>query len=47
MANAAAAIYVAGIARDLHDGLRRAAASIDSGEAGRVLEALVAASHAP
>jgi anthranilate phosphoribosyltransferase len=45
MANAAAAIFVAGIARDLHDGLRRAAASIDSGEAARVLEALVAESH--
>jgi anthranilate phosphoribosyltransferase len=45
MANAAAAIYVAGIARDLHDGLRRSAASIDSGEAGRVLEALAAESH--
>ena len=46
LANASAAIYVGGIARDIHDGLRRAAASIDSGEAARVLEALVAISNA-
>jgi anthranilate phosphoribosyltransferase len=35
-----------GIARDVHDGLRRAAAAIDSGEAARVLESLVALSNA-
>ena len=46
LANASAAIYVGGIARDIHDGLRRAAAAIDSGEAARVLEALVAISNA-
>ncbi|MCX5653425.1 MAG: anthranilate phosphoribosyltransferase [Planctomycetota bacterium] len=46
LANASAAIYVSGIARDVHDGLRRAAAAIDSGEAARVLESLVALSHA-
>jgi len=46
LANASAAIYVSGIARDVHDGIRRAAAAIDSGEAARVLESLVALSHA-
>ena len=46
LANASAAIYVGGIARDVHDGLRRAAAGIDSGEAARVLESLVALSNA-
>jgi anthranilate phosphoribosyltransferase len=46
LANASAAIYVSGIARDVHDGLRRAAAGIDSGEATRVLESLVALSRA-
>jgi anthranilate phosphoribosyltransferase len=44
--NAAAATYVAGVARDLYDGLALAARSIDSGAAGRVLDALVALSHA-
>jgi len=29
----------------VHDGIRRAAAAIDSGEAARVLESLVALSH--
>ena len=46
LANAGAAIYVSGIARDIHDGINRAAASIDSGAAGRVLESLVRISHA-
>lgn len=39
--NAGAAIYVAGLARDLRDGIDRAAAAIDSGAAGKVLDALV------
>jgi anthranilate phosphoribosyltransferase len=46
LANAAAAIYVAGVARDLDDGLRLAAESIDSGAARKVLESLVELSHA-
>jgi anthranilate phosphoribosyltransferase len=39
--NAAAAVVVAGLAVDLVDGLSAAAASIDSGRAGEVLERLV------
>jgi anthranilate phosphoribosyltransferase len=46
VANAGAAIYVAGVALDLHDGMRRAAESIDSGAAARTLEALARLSHA-
>ena len=46
LANASAAIYVGGIARDVHDGIRRAAAAIDSGEAARVLQSLVTLSNA-
>jgi anthranilate phosphoribosyltransferase len=38
--NAAAALVVAGVARDLRDAIARAAASIDDGEAARVLERL-------
>jgi anthranilate phosphoribosyltransferase len=45
VANAAAAIYVAGVAKDLFDGLKLAAESLDSGAAARVLERLVAMSH--
>jgi anthranilate phosphoribosyltransferase len=45
LANAAAAIYVAGVAADLFDGLKRAAESIDSGAAARVLELLIKLSH--
>ncbi|MBM4019422.1 MAG: anthranilate phosphoribosyltransferase [Planctomycetes bacterium] len=45
LANAAAALYVAGVARDIHDGLRRAAAAVDSGAAAGVLELLVRLSH--
>jgi anthranilate phosphoribosyltransferase len=41
--NAAAAIYVGGLAADLGDGVARAAAAIDSGAAGNVLERLITA----
>ena len=44
--NAAAAIYVGGLAADLDEGVAKAAAAIDSGEAGTVLERLVAATAA-
>lgn len=43
--NAAAALYVAGRARDLSEGVRLAVESVDSGSALRSLEALVAASR--
>jgi anthranilate phosphoribosyltransferase len=39
--NAAAALYVAGAARSVREGLEFAAASIDSGQAARVLEDMV------
>ncbi|TMA66724.1 MAG: anthranilate phosphoribosyltransferase, partial [Deltaproteobacteria bacterium] len=39
--NAAAALVVAGAARDLHEGVGLASASIDSGAATRVLERVV------
>lgn len=42
--NAACALHVAGVASDIADGLDRAAASIDSGAAGEVLENVVAVS---
>ena len=42
--NAAAAIYVAGAATDLADGLTKAAVAIDSGAAADVLERLIATS---
>jgi anthranilate phosphoribosyltransferase len=45
LANAGAAVYVSGVARDIHEGLARAAAGIDSGAAARVLAALVSLSH--
>jgi anthranilate phosphoribosyltransferase len=38
--NAGAAIYVGGLARDLHEGIRLAAVSIDSGNASARLDAL-------
>jgi anthranilate phosphoribosyltransferase len=41
--NAAAAIYVGGLASDLGDGVAKAKAAIDSGAAGNVLDGLVAA----
>jgi anthranilate phosphoribosyltransferase len=43
--NAAAALVVAGEAQDLEDGVRRAAASVDSGAARGVLDRLIAASN--
>jgi anthranilate phosphoribosyltransferase len=45
--NAAAAIYVGGLATDLDDGVVKAAEAIDSGAAGNVLERLIAATAAP
>jgi anthranilate phosphoribosyltransferase len=44
--NAAAAIYVGGLAADLEDGVGKAAAAIDSGAAAGVLERLIAATAA-
>jgi anthranilate phosphoribosyltransferase len=41
--NAAAAIYVGGLAADLDEGVVKAAAAVDSGAAGNVLEELIAA----
>ena len=43
--NAGAAIYVGGLARDLHEGIGLAAVSIDSGNAGARLGALVDATR--
>jgi len=43
--NAAAALYVAGLVRDLSGGVRLAAESVDSGAALRALDALVSASR--
>ncbi|HKO37621.1 MAG TPA: anthranilate phosphoribosyltransferase [Solirubrobacterales bacterium] len=45
--NAAAALYVGGLAPDLEQGVARAAEAIDSGAAANVLERLVAATAAP
>jgi anthranilate phosphoribosyltransferase len=44
--NAAAAIYVGGLAADLEDGVAKAAAAVDSGAAAGVLEKLLAATVA-
>ncbi len=44
--NAAAAIYVGGLAADLEAGVAKAAAAIDSGAAANVLERLIAATAA-
>jgi anthranilate phosphoribosyltransferase len=44
--NAAAAIYVGGVAADLGEGVAMAAEAIDSGAAGNVLERLIAATAA-
>jgi anthranilate phosphoribosyltransferase len=44
--NAAAAIYVGGLAADLSDGVTKAASAIDSGAAANVLERLIAATAA-
>jgi anthranilate phosphoribosyltransferase len=43
--NAGAAVYVGGVARDLHEGIRLAANSIDSGNASARLQALVDATR--
>ena len=43
--NAAAGLVAAGVAADFKDGAARAAAALESGAAGRTLEALVAASR--
>jgi len=43
--NAGAAIYVGGVARDLHEGVRLAASSIDSGRALSRMDALIEASR--
>jgi anthranilate phosphoribosyltransferase len=45
--NAAAAIYVGGLAGDLEEGVGKARESIDSGAAAGVLERLIAATTAP
>jgi len=45
--NAAAAIYVGGLAPDLEQGVAKAAEAIDSGAAAEVLERLKAATAAP
>jgi len=47
LANAAAALYVAGVAADWHEGIERAARAIDSGAAADVLADLVRLSHEP
>ena len=44
--NAAAAIYVGGLAPDLEQGVAKAAEAVDSGAAGNVLDRLVAATGA-
>jgi anthranilate phosphoribosyltransferase len=44
--NAAAAIYVGGLAADLEEGVAKAAAAIESGAAANVLERLIAATAA-
>ena len=45
--NAAAAIYVGGLAADLEEGVAKAAAAIDSGAAAEILERLIAVTVAP
>jgi anthranilate phosphoribosyltransferase len=45
--NAAAAIYLGGLAGDLEEGVGRAADSVDSGAAAGVLERLVEATSSP
>jgi anthranilate phosphoribosyltransferase len=44
--NAAAAIYVGGLAADLEEGVARAAAAVDSGAAAEILDRLIAATVA-
>jgi anthranilate phosphoribosyltransferase len=45
--NAAAAIYVGGLAADLDDGVGKAAAAVDSGAAAGLLDKLIAATGSP
>jgi len=45
--NAAAALYVGGLASDLEEGVAKAAEAVDSGAAANVLERLIAATAAP
>jgi anthranilate phosphoribosyltransferase len=47
LANAAAAIWMAGVAADIFDGIERARASLDSGAAAAALESLIKLSHEP
>jgi len=47
LANAGAALVVAGLAEDLRDGIARAAEAIDSGAAAEVLDRLATLSHEP
>ena len=42
--NAGAALFIGGVADSVRDGVERAARAIDRGDAGRVLDRLVAAS---
>jgi anthranilate phosphoribosyltransferase len=44
--NAAAALVVAGVVRDLDDGVKRAARAVDGGDAAATLDKLVAVSNA-
>ena len=45
--NAAAAIYVGGLAADLEEGVDRAAVAVDSGAAAKILDRLIAATVPP
>lgn len=45
--NAAAAIYVGGLAGDLEEGVAKAAAAVDSGAAAEILDGLIAATVPP
>jgi anthranilate phosphoribosyltransferase len=45
--NAAAAIYVGGLAADLEEGVGKAAAAVDSGAAAKILDRLIAATVPP
>jgi anthranilate phosphoribosyltransferase len=47
LVNAAAAIYVGGLASDLEEGVAKAAAALDSGAAAEILDRLIAATVTP
>jgi len=47
LANAAAALYVAGLAPSIQDGIEPAANAIDSGAAAGALQSLIQLSHEP